>query len=116
MSNKLIDKLNIGEKKGPRKAMVLAAGLGRRLRPITTNVPKPLVKLAGRTLLDYTLDHLVAAGVECAVVNIHYLADKIKSEKIVSLILGGPNKYYNFDHAELVEIFNEIKEIFVSEN
>ena len=78
MSNKLIDKLNIVEKKGPRKAMVLAAGLGRRLRPITTNVPKPLVKLAGRTLLDYTLDHLVAAGVECAVVNIHYLADKIK--------------------------------------
>ena len=44
-----------------------------------------------------------------------YLADKIKSEKIVSLILGGPNKYYNFDHAELVEIFNEIKEIFVSD-
>ena len=78
MSNKLIGKLNIGEKKGPRKAMVLAAGLGRRLRPITTNLPKPLVKLAGRTLLDYTLDHLVAAGVECAVVNIHYLADKIE--------------------------------------
>ena len=43
-----------------------------------------------------------------------YLVDKIKSEKIVSLILGGPNKYYNFDKAELVEIFNEIKEIFVS--
>ena len=44
-----------------------------------------------------------------------YLADKIKSEKIVSLILGGPNKYYKFDKAELVEIFNEIKEIFVSD-
>ena len=43
-----------------------------------------------------------------------YLVDKIKSEKIVSLIFGGPNKYYNFDKAELVEIFNEIKEIFVS--
>ncbi len=44
-----------------------------------------------------------------------YLADKIKSEKIVSLILGGPNKYYKFDKAELVEIFNEIKKIFVSD-
>ena len=43
-----------------------------------------------------------------------YLVDKIKSEKIVSLILGGPNKYYNFGKAELVQIFNEIKEIFVS--
>ena len=62
----------------PKKAMVLAAGLGRRLRPITNNLPKPLVKVANRTLLDHTLDHLVAAGVECVVVNIHYLADQIK--------------------------------------
>ena len=79
MSNKPKGKLNIEEKTGPRTAMVLAAGWGRRLRPITTNLPKPLVKLADRTLLDYTLDHLVAAGVECAVVNIHYLADKIRN-------------------------------------
>jgi MurNAc alpha-1-phosphate uridylyltransferase len=76
--NKSIHKSNIGLKIGPKKAMVLAAGLGRRLRPITSNLPKPLVKLADRTLLDYTLDHLVAAGVECAVVNIHYLADQIR--------------------------------------
>ena len=72
------DDLTISPKIGPKKAMVLAAGLGRRLRPITNNLPKPLVKIANRTLLDYTLDHLVAAGVECAVVNIHYLADQIK--------------------------------------
>ena len=78
MSNKSLKKLTIDAKISPKKAMVLAAGLGRRLRPITTNLPKPLVKLADRTLLDYTLDHLVAAGVECAIVNIHYLADKIK--------------------------------------
>jgi MurNAc alpha-1-phosphate uridylyltransferase len=71
-------KSNVGLKIGPKKAMVLAAGLGRRLRPITANLPKPLVKLANRTLLDYSLDHLVAAGVECVVINTHYLGDQIK--------------------------------------
>ena len=79
MAKKSTEESNIRVKIGPKKAMVLAAGLGRRLRPITSNLPKPLVKLANRTLLDHTLDHLVAAGVECAVVNIHYLADQIKS-------------------------------------
>ncbi|MEE3000289.1 MAG: nucleotidyltransferase family protein [Pseudomonadota bacterium] len=77
---------------GPKKAMVLAAGLGRRLRPITNNLPKPLVKIANRTLLDHTLDHLVAAGVECAVVNVHYLADQIKrhlnSRKDLEIIIS----------------------------
>ena len=62
MINETSDKSNVGLKKGPKKAMVLAAGLGRRLRPITINLPKPLVKLKNRTLLDYTLDHLVAIG------------------------------------------------------
>lgn len=78
MINGSKDKLNTGPKFGPKKAMVLAAGLGQRLRPITNNLPKPLIKIANCTLLDHTLDHLVAAGVECAVVNIHYLADQIK--------------------------------------
>lgn len=77
---------------GPKKAMVLAAGLGRRLRPITNNLPKPLVKIANRTLLDHTLDHLVAAGVECVVVNVHYLADQIKrhlnSRKDLEIIIS----------------------------
>ena len=76
----------------PKKAMVLAAGLGRRLRPITNNLPKPLVKIANRTLLDYILDHLVAAGVECVVVNVHYLADQIKrhlnSRKDLEIIIS----------------------------
>ena len=58
--------------------MVLAAGLGLRLRPITNKTPKPLVKVAGHTLLDHTLDRLVAAGVERAVVNIHHLADQVE--------------------------------------
>jgi MurNAc alpha-1-phosphate uridylyltransferase len=62
---------------GPKTAMVLAAGLGKRMRPITDTLPKPLVGIAGRTLLDRGLDSLAAAGVETAVVNVHYLPDRI---------------------------------------
>lgn len=58
-------------------AMVLAAGLGKRMRPITDTLPKPLVEIAGRTLLDRGLDVLAEAGVERAVVNVHYLPDQI---------------------------------------
>lgn len=61
----------------PRRAMVLAAGLGLRMRPLTLTRPKPLVMLAGRTLLDRALDALVAAKVERAVVNTHYLGGMI---------------------------------------
>ncbi|MBB4954735.1 MurNAc alpha-1-phosphate uridylyltransferase [Agrobacterium vitis] len=58
-------------------AMVLAAGLGTRMRPITATMPKPLVQVAGKTLLDYALDHLQQAGVETAVVNVHHFADQM---------------------------------------
>ena len=61
----------------PRRAMVLAAGLGTRLRPLTDTVPKPLVELDGRTLLDHAIDRLVMTGVEQVVVNTHYLAAMI---------------------------------------
>lgn len=61
----------------PKTAMVLAAGLGKRMRPITDTLPKPLVRVAGRTLLDWGLDSLARAGVEKAVVNVHYLPDQI---------------------------------------
>lgn len=62
----------------PKVAMVLAAGLGKRLRPITSNRPKPLVEVAGATILDRVLDGLIKAGVERCVVNTHYLAGQIE--------------------------------------
>lgn len=63
----------------PKTAMVLAAGLGLRMRPITDHTPKPLVAVAGRTMLDRVLDHLVDAGVEDAVVNVHHLPDAVRA-------------------------------------
>src|SRR3569833_2358836 len=61
----------------PQTAMVLAAGLGTRMRPLTDTKPKPLVPVAGKPLLDHVLDRLADAGVERAVVNVHYLAEQI---------------------------------------
>jgi len=61
----------------PTKAMVLAAGLGLRMRPLTEKMPKPLVSVAGRPLLDHVLDKLAEADVTEAVVNVHYLPDQI---------------------------------------
>ena len=61
----------------PRTGMVLAAGLGTRMRPITDRIPKALVTLHGRTLLDHAIDRLEAAGVEHVVVNAHYKADQV---------------------------------------
>ncbi len=60
-----------------RRAMVLAAGLGLRMRPLTETTPKPLIQVSGRSLLDYALDHLAAAGVEVAVVNVHWLGEQV---------------------------------------
>ncbi len=60
-----------------KTAMVLAAGRGERLRPITDRIPKPLVQLGGRALLDHAIDRLETAGVERVVVNVHYLGEQI---------------------------------------
>jgi N-acetyl-alpha-D-muramate 1-phosphate uridylyltransferase len=62
---------------GPHTAMVLAAGLGKRMAPITDTMPKPLVMVAGKALIDWGLEALGNAGVERAVVNVHYLADQV---------------------------------------
>ena len=62
----------------PKSAIVLAAGLGTRMRPHNGHVPKPLVTVRGKPLIDYGLDRLAAAGVERAVVNVHHLADALE--------------------------------------
>ena len=63
----------------PHTAMVLSAGLGTRMRPLTDNLPKPLIEVRGKALLDRMLDPLVAAGVTRAVVNVHWCADAIEA-------------------------------------
>lgn len=60
-------------------AMVLAAGLGKRMRPLTDRMPKPMVPLGGRPLIDHTLDRLASCGITKAVVNVHYLADILEA-------------------------------------
>jgi N-acetyl-alpha-D-muramate 1-phosphate uridylyltransferase len=59
--------------------MVLAAGIGKRMRPLTATRPKPLIEVGGKALLDHTLDRLRAAGVKKVVVNVHYLADALEA-------------------------------------
>lgn len=61
----------------PRSAIILAAGLGVRMRPLTLDQPKALVSLAGRPLIDYALDHLAAAGVATVTVNVHHQGEQL---------------------------------------
>ena len=63
----------------PDTAMVMAAGLGKRMRPLTASRPKPLIEVNGKPLIDHVLDRLKAAGVARAVVNVHYLADALEA-------------------------------------
>ena len=64
----------------PRTAMVLAAGLGTRLRPVTDTIPKPLIEINGRTLLDYAIDRLALVGVETVIVNVHCKAAMVAAQ------------------------------------
>lgn len=74
----------------PDTAMIMAAGLGLRMRPLTLTTPKPLIKVADKALIDYGVEKLKAAGVAKVVVNKHYLADQIeawaKAQKGLSVI------------------------------
>ena len=63
-----------------KNAMILAAGLGSRMRPITNHTPKPLVKVDGRTLIVHAIDRLVEGGVTDVVVNLHYLGDQVERQ------------------------------------
>ncbi|HUO53946.1 MAG TPA: nucleotidyltransferase family protein [Rhodoblastus sp.] len=63
---------------GPEKALVFAAGLGTRMRPITLSLPKPLVRVGGKAMLDHVLDRIEEGGVKDAIVNVHWLADQIE--------------------------------------
>ena len=76
----------------PTRAMVLAAGLGTRMRPLSLKKPKPLIEVAGKPLIDHMLDRLVAAGVTFAVVNVHYLGDlvaaHVKARKDIEIAIS----------------------------
>jgi len=63
----------------PGTAMIMAAGLGKRMRPLTASRPKPLIEVGGKALLDHVLDKLRTAGVRKVVVNVHYLADSLEA-------------------------------------
>lgn len=82
----------------PHHAMVLCAGLGLRMRPITRTTPKPLIEVAGRSMLDRVLDHLEEAGVPNVVVNHHWLGEKIRDH-----LAGRPGIAFSDETGELLE-------------
>ncbi len=89
-----------------RRAMVLAAGLGKRMRPLTETMPKPLIPVCGKPLIDYSLDRLAEAGITEAVVNVHYLAGQLEQH------LAGridPKITVSDERAQLLETAGGIK-------
>lgn len=92
--------------RAPKRAMVLAAGLGTRMRPLTNDRPKALVEVGGRPLIDHVLDRLAEAGVEEAVVNVHWFAERLESH------LAGrdqPRIVISDERAELLETGGGLK-------
>jgi MurNAc alpha-1-phosphate uridylyltransferase len=91
----------------PTTAMVLAAGLGTRMRPLTDDRPKALVEVGGRALIDHVLDRLADAGVERAVVNVHWFADRLESH--LAARDRGPEIIISDERAELLETGGGLK-------
>ena len=91
----------------PRTAMVLAAGLGTRMRPLTDDRPKALVEVAGRPLIDHVLDRMADAGVARAVVNIHWFADRLEGH--LRARGRGPEIVISDERAELLETGGGLK-------
>ncbi len=91
----------------PTTAMVLAAGLGTRMRPLTDDRPKALVQVCGRTLIDHMLDRLAQAGVTRAVVNVHAFADRL--EAYLAVRSGPPSIVIADERAQLLETGGGLK-------
>ena len=81
-------------------AMLMAAGLGKRMRPLTATQPKPLVRVKGKPLIDYALDRIESAGIAKAVVNVHYLADSLEAHVTMR---AQPEVALSDERAELLE-------------
>nr|WP_224762258.1 nucleotidyltransferase family protein [Brevundimonas aurantiaca] len=91
----------------PKTAMVLAAGLGTRMRPLTDDRPKALVEVQGRALIDHVLDRLADAGVETVVVNVHWFADRLEAHLAARGL--GPRILLSDERAELLETGGGLK-------
>ena len=89
------------------RAFVLAAGLGKRMRPVTDTRPKPLVAVAGKALLDHALDRVAEAGIASAIVNVHYLADQIEDH--LGRRRGGPEIRISDERAALLATGGGVK-------
>jgi len=84
-------------------AMLMAAGLGKRMRPLTATRPKPLIRVAGQALLDHALDKVEAAGIRRSVVNVHYLADSIEAHLKARASTTGSDYLISDERAKLLE-------------
>jgi MurNAc alpha-1-phosphate uridylyltransferase len=93
---------------GPTVAMVLAAGLGTRMRPLTDDRPKALVEVGGKLLIDHMLDRLAEAGVERAVVNLHYFADQME-EHLAARAGRAPAISFSDERAQVLETGGGLK-------
>ena len=94
----------------PKTAMVLAAGLGTRMRPLTDDRPKALVEVGGRALIDHVLDRLAEAGVERAVVNVHWFADRLEAH--LAARGRGPAITISDEREELLETGGGLKKAY----